>query len=114
MDDKTSSLYWFDKPLVYTTHSVNRSYERYVPPVIFLPLNAKFIELKSDKYSFSYYNQIGKVRIVLKDPGIVITTFYERPEKAKRVPHYKLLPKPREKRAKYPNQEIEDEMADYA
>ena len=114
MDDKTSSLYWFDKSLVYTTHSVNRSYERYVPPIIFLPLNAKFIEVKDDKYSFTYYNQIGKVRIVLKAPGIVITTFYENPPKAKKVPHYKLPPKPREKRAKYPNQEIEDAMSEYA
>ena len=114
MDDKTSPLYWFDKPLSYTRHSVKRSYERYVPPVFFLPLNAKFVQFKDYKYAFTYYNQIGKVKIVLRDPGIVITTYYENPPKPKKVIHYKVPPKPREKKSKYPNQEIEDAMMDYA
>ena len=114
MDDKKSTLYWFDKPLSYTTHSVKRSYERYVPPVMFLPLNAKFVEFRDYKYSFTYFNQIGKVKIVLREPGIVITTYYETPDKPKKIIHYKLPPKPREKKAKYPYQEIEDEMMGYA
>lgn len=114
MDDKKSTLYWFDKPLQYTSHSVNRSYERYVPPVIFLPIDAKFVEERYDKYSFTYYNQIAKVRIVIKDPGIVITTFYENRAKPKRVPHYKIPPKPRQDKSKYPNKDIYDEMMEYA
>lgn len=114
MDDKKSTLYWFDKPLKYTSHSVNRSYERYVPPVIFLPIDAKFVEEKNGRYSFTYYNQIAKVRIVIVDPGIVITTFYEKPVKPKRVIHYKVPPKPKPARLKYPNQEIEEAMMEYA
>ena len=110
MNDKTSPLYWFDKPLMYSDHAVMRSFERYIPIINFLPLYAKYEGDKRGSQCFTYYNQIGKVLIVLCGSGTVVTTYYMKPDTK-----HKIKTKPRIiKPSKYPHKEIEFAMYEYA
>jgi len=116
MNDKTSPLYWFDKPLKYTPHSYDRCYERFVPFLEYLPLDAKFecTQNEGKRFCFLYYNSIGKVRVVITEPGIVITTYYLLTPKRSKVKFEKRHYIPDRNDVKYPHKEIYDAMYEYA
>ena len=110
MNDKTSPLYWFDKPLIYSEHAILRSFQRYIPIIHFLPLDAKFEGMSNDRYCFSYFNQVSKVMILLSDNCDVVTTYYLRLKVKMKVRFKTRVPKP----SKYPHKEIEYAMTEYA
>jgi hypothetical protein len=110
MNDKSSPLYWFDKPLRYTDHAIFRSFERYIPLIHFLPLNAKFEGMREDAYCFSYRNQVSKVYIAISDSGAVITTYYMKVNLNNKIRLKPRMIKP----SKYPHKEIELALMEYA
>jgi hypothetical protein len=116
MNDKASPLYWFDKPLSYTPHSQARCYLRYVPFLDYLPLNAKFESLQNQgkRFCFTYHNSIGKVRVVISEPGIVITTYYLMTPTRSKVKFEKRSYIPDRNDLKYPHREVFEAMYEYA
>jgi hypothetical protein len=72
-------LYWFDKVLTYTRHAEFRSYERDLPIVTFLPLNAKFLfsMKRKDVYALTFEATVNhRVMIIVVNTINKVVTVY--------------------------------------
>lgn len=72
-------LYWFDKLLTYSQHAEERSFERDLPMIDFLPLDSKFLyrKKKTDVYSMTFETTVNhkKIHIAINSLGTVMTVF---------------------------------------
>jgi hypothetical protein len=72
-------LYWFDILLTYTPHATERTIERDLPFIDFLPVNAKYLYrvLKDGVYSLTFEITLNykTVNIALNSYGRVITVY---------------------------------------
>jgi len=115
--NEESSLYWFDKPLIYTEHARFRCYERGAPFLDYLPLDARFVSKKTPKimklpvYKFvvDYSNKL--LCILVNDNGVVATTYFI--DKTQKVKVKKEKPTVKNY-DKYPYLEVVDQLYDYA
>jgi hypothetical protein len=115
--NEESSLYWFDKPLIYTEHARIRCYERGTPFLDYLPLDAKFVckkthksmKLPMFKFVVNYNNKL--LCILVNDNGVVATTYFI--EHSNRVKVKKEKPTVKNY-DKYPYLEVVDQLYDYA
>ena len=115
--NEESSLYWFDKPLIYTEHARIRCYERGAPFLDYLPLDARFVSKKTpkimklpvSKFVVDYSNKL--LCILVNDNGVVATTYFI--EKTQKVKVKKEKPTVKNY-DKYPYLEVVDQLYDYA
>jgi hypothetical protein len=72
-------LYWFDILLKYSPHASERTIERDLPFIDFLPIDAKFLYriLKGDTYSLTFEINVNyKPMFIAVDPyGLVFTAY---------------------------------------
>ena len=113
-----STLYWFDKPLVYSEHALLRSYERYTPILTYLPVNAKLVNIIDMDYTVSYtfhFDYKGQTLcLVINNLGTVVTTFYVNPSKCQSSKRVKKQRPTVKNYDKYPFLEVADQLYDYA
>ena len=116
--NETSTLFWFDKPLVYSEHALLRSYERYTPIITYLPVNAKFMSVLDTGYTISYafdFDYKGKtLRLIINNQGMVVTTFYVSPSRLQSLRKTKKEKPLLKNYDKYPYLEVADQLYDYA
>ena len=116
--NETSSLFWFDKPLVYSEHALLRCYQRYTPIISYLPVNAKFISSLDTGYTISYtfdFDYKGKtLRVIINNQGVVVTTFYVNPSRLQSSNKTKKQKPLVKNYDKYPYLEVADQLYDYA
>ena len=81
-------LYWFDKLLTYSPHATERTIERDLPFIDFLPIDAKYMYrvLKDGIYALTFEITLNyrTVHIALNPYGRVVTVFAKaksRPDK---------------------------------
>ena len=72
-------LYWFDKPLKYSLHAKERTIERDLPFIDYLPLSAKYLyhTLKKDVYSLTFEIDVNfkTIHIAINTYGTVMTVY---------------------------------------
>jgi len=118
-----STLDWFDVPLVYSDHAIQRAEERDMKIYSYLPVSSELIKLKEDgSCTFRFIEGDMYVVLVLIKGGRVLTTYfngYVTPkvkEVVKKVRRKKIIRgKVKEyKFEKYPFLEIQSQIYDYA
>ena len=86
--------YWFDKPLIYTTHAIERCVEREIEQLDYLPITSKLADCDKDS-SGNVASVCFKIDgenpyyIVLSVDGCVITVFNYDKKSMKRYSHRK-------------------------
>lgn len=76
--DFTKPIEWFDILLDWSNHAYDRAFERDLPIIDFLPLNAEYVtnkKCKRDCFMFKVSNYTKEFEIVLNPDGKVITVF---------------------------------------
>ena len=72
-------LYWFDKLLTYSPHATERTIERDLPFIDFLPPDAKYLYrvLKEDTYSLTFEITVNykTMHIAVNPYGLVFTVY---------------------------------------
>jgi hypothetical protein len=118
-----STLDWFDVPLVYSDHAIQRAEERDMKIYSYLPVSSELIKTKEDgSCTFRFIEGDMYVVLVLIKGGRVLTTYfngYVTPkvkEVVKKVRRKKIIRgKVKEyKFEKYPFLEIQSQIYDYA
>jgi hypothetical protein len=72
-------LFWFDKLLRYSQHATERTIERDIPFIDFLPLESTFLyrTLKKDVWSMTFETTVNHktIHIAINSHGMVMTAF---------------------------------------
>ena len=92
--DPLLPAFWFDKPLIYTVHAIERCTERNIEQLDFLPINAKLVDCDKDKSgrvcSVCFKVETDKsFYMVLSVDGVVVTVFSNENKGMKRYNHRK-------------------------
>jgi hypothetical protein len=118
---EVSTLDWFDVPLVYSDHAIQRAEERDMKIYSYLPVASELVKCKDDgSCTFKFIEGDMYIVIVVIKGGRVLTLYpagYVVPKvKAKKVRRKKIIKgKVKEYRyEKYPFLEIQSEIYDYA
>ena len=114
---EVSTLDWFDVPLVYSDHAIQRAEERNMKIYSYLPVTSELIKTKEDgSCTFKFIEGDMYVVIVLIKGGRVLTTYQvglvtPKIRRTKKIIKGKVREYDIEK---YPFLEIQNEMCDYA
>ena len=118
---EVSTLDWFDVPLVYSDHAIQRAEERDMKIYSYLPVTSELVKSKDDgSCTFKFIEGDMYIVIVVIKGGRVLTSYpagYVVPKvKAKKVRRKKTIKgKVKEYRfEKYPFLEIQSQICDYA
>jgi hypothetical protein len=120
---EVSTLDWFDVPLVYSDHAIQRAEERNIKIYSYLPVTSELIKSKDDgSYTFKFIEDDIFVVIVVAKGGRVLTTYpagcvTPKPKEVAKKLRRKKIIKGRVKEYKfykYPFLEILNQLYDYA
>jgi hypothetical protein len=118
-----STLDWFDVPLVYSDHAIQRAEERNMKIYSYLPVTSELIKSKDDgSYTYKFIEDDMFVVIVVAKGGRVLTTYQTgfvipKPKEITKKIRRKRIIKGKVKEYKfykYPFLEILNQMYDYA
>lgn len=120
---EVSTLDWFDVPLIYSDHAIQRAEERNMKIYSYLPVTSELIKSKDDgSYTYKFIEDDMFVVIVVAKGGRVLTTYQTgyvipKPKEVTKKIRRKRIIKGKVKEYKfykYPFLEILNQMYDYA
>lgn len=115
---EVSTLDWFDVPLIYSDHAIQRAEERNIKVYSYLPVTSELIKSKDDgSYTFKFIEDDMFIAIVVAKGGRVLTTYSIASVKPKKKVRRKKIIKGKVKEYKfykYPFLEILNQLYDYA
>jgi hypothetical protein len=78
--DLTKTINWFDIPLEYSEHAVDRCNERNTPMYSYLPIKAKFlasnVTMSGQVYKFLIKSGFDDLCMIITTSGLVVTIYY--------------------------------------
>lgn len=78
----TDPEYWFDKPLIYSYHAIQRCDSRGILPLDFLPIRSKLVDCDKDmngnpkRLVFKVNDGIKEYQLVMSAEGEVLTVYH--------------------------------------
>jgi hypothetical protein len=78
--DLTKTINWFDIPLEYSEHAIDRCNERNTPMYTYLPIKAKFLSsnvtMNGQVFKFLIKSGFDDLCMIITPSGLVVTIYF--------------------------------------